>query len=207
MEPTRTDQAAYERLEAAKLFYETRTPDRAHLRGAIIATAEAFDGIREIKTTNTGHWINKFHRDIGLDPGLYWCLMYVQYVYKWACSIWDLPDILPYNVAGTQRLWDWAEREGLVGVAAEEFGYGDIVIWRNGMTSGGHTGIVVYRDDSQYATMEGNVGANWRDGGGVERRVQPYDKWGTVGVPREHDRWTRGVIKFDALFDRYLVAA
>lgn len=175
---------------------------REHVRGALLMTAEAFVGVREIKTTNTGHWINKFHKAIGLNPGLAWCLMFVQYVCKWTSDIWSLPDLLPFDVAGTQRLWEWAAKRGLVTTKASEFDFGDIVIWRNGMSDKGHTGILRFPRFilNEYETIEGNVGASWRDGGGIEIRRQAYDQWGPIGLKND-GRWTRGAIRFDALFD------
>lgn len=201
--PTKTDIEVYDRLEAIKAFYADRTPDRAHVRGALLMTAEAFVGVREIKSSNTGHWINQFHRAIGLDPGLAWCLMFVQYAYKWTSDIWALPDLLPFNVAGVVRLWRWAEKRGLVTTSGFDFDYGDIVIWRKGGSDKGHTGIVRLPEwpGREYETIEGNTGASWRDGGGIEIRRQDYDEFGVIGVAHSVGRWTCGAIRFDALFD------
>jgi hypothetical protein len=170
------------------------------VREKIVLLAYCFLGIREYKSTNTGYWIDKFSKELGMSK-IPWCMAYVQYVIKRA----HVPDILPYNSPSTQAVADWAESNEAT-VQAQDFGLGDIVIWRNGKNSRqGHTGIIteiVNRDDGLYIeTIEGNTSdANYRDGGYCVAKSWKFGN-GKNGMKPLNTRYIRCVIGVNKLME------
>lgn len=175
------------------------------LRSSIVEMGYAFLGVSEIGTTNTGFWVDKFNKDIGLF-GKAWCVAYVQYIYKYSCYIWGAPDILPNNTGSSQRLYDWAEGKDLTFTDYMLLKPADIVIWRNGRLSPfGHAGMASEIDimnPELVGTLEGNTNSKYsRDGGDVCHHTTNILRYGDIGVPRTGKRFVRGFISFDKLFD------
>ena len=50
-----------------------------NFRSALVQVGRSFLGVSEIGTTNTGYWVSKFNKDLGLGAAA-WCLSYVQFV-------------------------------------------------------------------------------------------------------------------------------
>ncbi len=200
VKPTATDLAVYERLELVRAKYLPLPVDLPNVRAALLETAHAFLGIREVGKSNTGYWINKFHKDVGLVPGHEWCLMAIQYMFAWLSEMYGRPDMLPLNYAATQRFWVIAHDRRLTTTNPREMMPGDTMIYRNGNDPKGHAALIIKIDGLEYTTIEGNVGADWRDGGGMETRRQSFEQWGPIGVARKSGRWTRGAVRFDLLY-------
>ena len=174
-------------------------------RLAVLSVAEAFLGVREIGTSNRGYWINKFHKEVGLEPGYPWCLMFIQYVYRIAATMVGVPDILPYNTASTQSLASWAEKKWLCLDSLTMLHPGDLLIWKDGNKSAGHVGMVTHITDRseniEIQTIEGNTSSTkYRDGGLVAVKEYTYER-GDLGDARTRGRWLRCVVSFDRLLD------
>lgn len=193
-----------ERINNVIQTYSAMPLSRETLRSAIVSIGTSFIGVSEVGTTNTGFWVDKFNRDIGVF-GVAWCVAFVQYDYKYSSYIWNVPDILPYNTASTQNLYEWAEKNDLVFTDYTLLKPADIVVWRNGMTKLGHTGFVskINPDNPTIvSTIEGNTNSTFsRDGGDVCEHTANILRYGEIGVTKTIERYTRGFISFDKLWD------
>lgn len=177
------------------------------LRSCVIETLKAFDGIAEIGTSNKGHWIDIFFRSIGMHSGLPWCAAYIQYVYKFASTCLGLPDVLPYNSAGTLAIAKWAREHNLDLYSFSMVRPGDLIVWQNGKGSDkGHiaaiTSIEFKQSSGMYIveTMEGNTSdASYRDGGTVSPKQYVYADASINPAKQSTKRFIRTIISFDKL--------
>lgn len=170
-----------------------------NFRSALVQVGRSFLGVSEIGTTNTGYWVSKFNKDLGLGAAA-WCLSYVQFVYKYTSNIFGLKDVLPYNTASTQSLWGWAYKNNLTFTDYTLLKPGDIFIWRNGITRLGHTGFLSESAGELVSTLEGNTNSAFsRDGGDVCEHKYSVLRWGPVGVSKKTSRYLRGFVSLDKL--------
>lgn len=207
---TEYDRAAAQKIESLEAFYRGRSADRKHLRGAVVSLLTAFEGVREIGTSNKGYWVDRFHKDVGLAPGQPWCVMLPQYAFRVAAGWLGLPDPLPYNTASTQSLAAHAEQNGLCRGNIAEISFADLLIWRNGRSWQGHVGTAIEPSEETETglflvkTFEGNTSAkDYRDGG-IAARKQYHYREADLGKARSRGRYLRCVVSFDALMDKYV---
>ena len=204
--PTEADLKVHDELERLDLFYGSRPFDEPHFRGAVVAYAEAFLGVREIGSTNAGYWIDRFLKDVGLKPGFAWCLALVQFVIKRASMILGQADLLPFNTAGTQKLAEWVEDNFIDITDVSQLVPGDIPIWKNGKDSTlGHVGIITKIDKEKEIinTVEGNTSAaNYRDGGWVAQKSYTFKEFSDIGVVKS-GRFLRTVLSLELLIKKH----
>jgi hypothetical protein len=171
------------------------------IRKTILEIGDIFEGTKEIGKTNRGYWVSRFQKDLHLD-GYAWCLSYIQFVYKTASELHRRNfDILPFNTAGTQRLWNWAFNRGYTFLDYKNLRPADLIIWRNGMTNFGHVEFSVFSNDNMVITNGGNTNSAFsRDGGLVAKKEFNILRWGEIGKQKKIDRFVRGFISFDKLY-------
>lgn len=212
--PNEADLRAELGVEAINAKYAQRPLRLDTVRAAITDVTRAFLGVRELGTSNSGYWIQKFLKSVGLGEGHPWCMAYVQWCYWFVSEIWNMSDLLPRNTGSTQGCWLWAKELDLVHSDPERVSVGDIVIWRNGLTAEGHTGIIiqVHREvgDDRITTIEGNTNAaHSRDGGQAAEHIWSVGRWGPWGdkaaapLAKAGRRYVRGVISLEALMSRF----
>lgn len=202
---TTADRQAQAAIDAVIQRAEGKQATKSALRAGIYTVSMGFLAVREIGSTNKGYWIDKFHRALGLNPGLPWCLMFIQYVYRVVSDAYSVPDLIPFNTAGTQALAQWAEKNKLTRSNLREASEGDIIVWADGKTGRGHVGIITDAgcvgnlETVAIATIEGNTSdKDYRDGGGVCEKNYTYHSR-DLGASRRQGRWLRCVVSFDAL--------
>jgi hypothetical protein len=197
-QPSKRDIAALSRYDDVLAKWQGQPGTIDNIRAALIDVLHAFVGVGEIGTSNRGHWVDRWQEMIGLE-GKAWCMAFVQAMYYYASSIFQIRDMLPYDNALARAVWNWASQKGCTTASIDDVQPGDIIIWSDGNTISGHTGIVTGRSGSTIATVEGNTSsANWRDGGHVEEKYYVLDE--SWGKPQKCKRWARGVIQFSKLF-------
>jgi hypothetical protein len=209
--PNDADAKAQAALDAVRTTYAGTVPTVARVRAAVVVAARAFVGVREIGSSNSGYWIDQFLGQLGLNPGYAWCMAVVQWVLRFVASIFGLPDLLPNNQAGTRNVFLWAKGKGYTTVDIALVQPGDVIVWADGATANGHTGIVVdvTRNGSEYilTVAEGNTSdKSWRDGGGMMVKTHTIADVATVGRPVTSGRWVRGFIQLDPLFNASVAA-
>jgi hypothetical protein len=218
MKPTPQDMEVHRLLGLVTDKYKGLAPTLENVLGAIRETCIAFHGIAEIGTSNTGYWVDIFASAIGVH-GVAWCCAYVQYVFWFvSCIVFKIRDLLPYNTASTQGLWEWAHEHALT--RTDKVEPGDCIVWRDGGKYQGHIGIALTVDDGVIFTSEGNAsgnkhaplphgvfshadlqeGANWRDGGHIAEKDYTL-KGLNMGVKSITTRWTRGAISLRFLLE------
>lgn len=199
--PTQTDLLIQQNVNE---YINTFTPQpnrKESIRNAILEIGKAFVGTQEIGKTNKGYWVSRFQKDLGLN-GKAWCLSYIQFIYKMSSELHKpSSDILPYNTAGTQALFNWATNRGYVFIDYGQLQTADIIVWRNGITSLGHVGFVVNVEGNIITTNEGNTNSTFsRDGGLVTEKTFDIFRWGDIGKYKKIGRFVRGFISFDKLY-------
>jgi|GEM_PF-1221269 hypothetical protein len=212
--PTEVDLHAELGLEVVHAKYAALPPRLDVVQNAIVETARVFLGVRELGTSNSGYWIQRFLSAAGLSEGYPWCMGYVQWVFADVSGIWHLTDLIPRNTGSTQGAWKWAAELGLVHSDPEKVDKGDVPIWRNGLSAQGHTGIVTsapYQSMGEMIrTIDGNTNGEYsRDGGQVAEHAWPVDRWGPWGdvaakkQAKAGRRYVRGVISLEALMHQF----
>lgn len=203
---TQRDLEVHGALAEIKELYAALPCTLENLRAAVEDIVHAFAGIHEVGETNTGYWVDIFHRALGLEPGMSWCLMFVQYVLWVASGIWSKPDILPKNVAGTQACWRWAVAEDLVVLLRVDVQPWDVMIYTNGSTDHGHTDFAV-EVGPQMRSFGGNTSSAHSGNGGEVAEVSWSEmRYGTWGKKRPNARWVRGAISLEKLYNKYWLA-
>ena len=205
---TNADKLAQKKIDAVIQKYSVMPFSKETLRNSIVEMGYAFVGVSEIGTTNTGFWVDKFNKDIGLNK-VAWCVSFIQYIYKYSCSIWNMPDILPFNTGSSQGLFVWASKNKLTFTDYTLLKPADIVVWRNGAKSSlGHVGLsskIKIDEPEIVSTTEGNTNSEFsRDGGDVCYHTANILRYGEIGIPSKTNpqkRYTRGFISFDAIWD------
>lgn len=201
MTMTEIDKKAEQGLQELHERYSAKAyPELDEVRRAVIDTAYVFVGVREIGDTNSGYWINRFLKRTGLGEGYPWCMAFVQFVISEACAMHGIPDLLKYDSASTRNVWEHYEKQHATVHALLSARPGDVFIQSSGKSWRGHTGIVIGIAEDTVCTIEGNTGGkSWRDGGGVEMKIQNVSKF-RVDKPRDHGAWTRGYIDLSVLW-------
>lgn len=149
----------------------------------IVQEAKSYIGQEEIQP-NKGFKDASFAdkmKAVGFYSGASWCGFFVMLVlfdvYK------DSPIILnyikKYASASTQTMWlnFRASKEVITGQIPK---LGAVVIWEDGSSSNGHTGIVTWvsPDSKSFKSVEGNTNSNHSSNG-----FEVYENTHIVGVP------------------------
>lgn len=210
---TETEARAVHRVERFLAEYRERfgvvpgvCPPYIHLQSVVTQIALGYEGVSERGTTNTGYLVDKWHRELGLNPGLPWCVMFGQHVYKRASLFFGMPDILPINTASTQKLADEAEVLGLATIDITRATPGSGIIFRDGKHYRGHFEILMKTDPRTYDSVGGNTNSEFsRDGGDVGLHSnRGWNVYGPVGTMKSTERrWTRCIIPLPALYEKY----
>lgn len=184
-------------------------PTEAQTVTALVEVAKCYADVKEIGASNKGWMVTRMTRRLGLRGALPWCAIWVDQVYWDVSSMFGMPDLLPYNTAGTQQLYARAERDGCATIAIELVGVGALVVYADGDSGQGHTELLIGRSDTAYDSMGGNTTDDDeinREGNqvGVHRGVK-WHRYGPIGVPRSK-RWTRGFIPAELLYRRHWAA-
>lgn len=172
----------------------------------VVGIAMCYVGISEIGTTNTGYLVNIWHEELGLNPGLPWCVIAAQHVYRKASDVFGMPDLLPYDTPSTQGLADKCEKNGLFTIDVSKATPGSSIIFRDGKHFRGHQEILVRTTPVVYDSVGGNTNSEYsRDGGDFGfHRDRGWGVYGPVGTMRSTERrWTRGIIPLPALYDKF----
>lgn len=200
--PTETDLLIQQKVDEFISNFVPQLNQKESIRQTILRLGDIFVGTREIGTTNKGYWVSRFQKDLGLDAKA-WCLSYLQFIYKVASELHKSNfDILPYNTAGTQALFNWAYNRGYTFTDYAQLQPADIIIWRNGATALGHVGYAFELTGQMVTTNEGNTNSAFsRDGGLVVKKTFDILRWGPIGKAKKIDRYVRGFISFDKLYN------
>lgn len=202
---TEKDKNSELKLKEIEAFHAGREVDGANLQYAIDDTLHAFLGVQEVGTSNSGYWIDRFHKSVGLRPGYPWCMMFLQYVYKFVSDIFEMKDLIPFNTAGTKAFGNWATNKNLCRTRISDIKVGDILVWQNGSSDQGHVGAVISVTTTggqvyTIKTIEGNTSSkDYRDGGQIAEKEYTYSQ-AELGAKKSKSRWLRCVVSFDALY-------
>lgn len=207
---TDADKRAEQVLSEQSKLYQNQPPTLENARRAVLSILTAFLGVREIGTSNSGYWVDRFHRALGLLPGKPWCMMLIQYVYKLASDWLGIPDIMPNNTAGTLNFGKWAKAKAYTITSFAMIRPCDCLVWHDGTGSPyGHIGAVVSVEVTapgvyRIETIEGNTSQgkksdkDYRDGGTIAEKIYVYsDK--DIGK-ESSKRYLYAVVSFDKLF-------
>ncbi|RYG94822.1 MAG: hypothetical protein EON58_15435 [Alphaproteobacteria bacterium] len=130
--------------------------------------------IREDKGNNkdSGGWIARFLKNLGLDPGQPWCAASL-----WWCCVQAKCARPPTGGASVYEWVQWAKREGRLLTEPKRGCAVARLIGRKG-----HMGICRAYRKPEVDSIEGNTSAgvtgSQRDGGGMYRRTRPKRSWG-----------------------------
>ena len=140
--------------------------------------AYGFVGTKE-EGNNSGYWVNRFLKSVGLRPGNQWCGAFVSF-----CL--DSAKIKTMRVrSGLARNFITKNKTIRATKVVQNnmtIPMGTVLVWRRGTTMFGHVGFVDKWKGQSGTTIEGNTssgksGREW-DGGGVwyrKRTINPYD--------------------------------
>lgn len=188
-----------EEIEEASLFVtplirSTMSIDEitVEIRETFIRVAEAFEGLEELPG-NRGHWHDQFARSLKSKLGIPYCQAYLEYCMLLTSIYCGIPDPFTSNTAGTRAYYKWAKKEGL---ARKKPARGFGVVWANGDSGLGHSGIVI-GGEKKYYTMEGNTSNpldKWREGRWIMRKEHTLSR---VGEAITSGRWLLGFVDTD----------
>jgi hypothetical protein len=199
--PTQADILIQQNVNEYIKTFVPQLNQKESIRNTVLELGKVFVGTKEIGTTNKGYWVSRFQKDLGLN-GKAWCLSYIQFIYRVSSELHKPSfDILPYNTAGTQVFFNWAFNRGYTFTDYGQLQPADIVVWKNGATNLGHVGFVVNAAGNMITTNEGNTNSAFsRDGGLVTEKTFDILRWGTIGKSKNIDRFVRGFISFDKIY-------
>ena len=181
-------------------------PSYIHCQSLVVGVALSYEGVSEKGKTNTGYLVNLWHEELGLNPGLPWCVIWNQHVYRKVSDAVGMPDLLPFNTPSTQKCADVAESKGLFTIDVSKATPGSSVIFRDGEEYLGHQEILLRTTPTVYDSIGGNTNSEFsRDGGDVGlHHDRGWGVYGPVGTMRSAERrWTRGIIPLPALYEKY----
>lgn len=134
-------------------------------RGLMVEAAKVCVGIREKTNRNDGPMVELIQRTIGKAEGESWCMSFVQTMAAYAevktgmkCQLFESEHCLTvWNNSPIIQRVKFLPLPGAVG------------IWRHGVSTDGHTCIVIATDGVTFHAVEGNTNAGTDMGGKVER--------------------------------------
>lgn len=138
---------------------------------------------------NRGPMVDKYLKDVGLNPGYAWCQAFVYWCYDEAADKLHVANPV-VKTAGVLKCWnETAVQFKIIAADVRKFpelilpGYQFIFDYGKGQ---GHTGIIEYVKDGYMHTIEGNTGGQGeREGYGVFRKRRKIS-----------DPLLRGLIKY-----------
>lgn len=168
----------------------------SNLHDALIAEAEKWIGVRESGGANKGPEVEMFQKAVdGKAQGESWCMAFVQFcLMKVEANLGIRTNV--YHSEHCLTVWNKTDNE--LHRMTPQPGY--IVIWRNGKTTSGHTGIVskINEDGKTIETIEGNTGDGQgvvREGDGVYRRKRNRQPLGEMQIVGYIDPFAQSVIE------------
>jgi len=152
-------------------------------RDASTLLSKVLVGVEEIGKTNDGYWVQKIQSETRAWRQS-WCMSAAQYVSEHACTALGLPDIFPYDTAGTQLAAAWAEARACT-CPIQYAGVADWFIWRSiADPAHGHVGPkrAPTPEDGALLTFEGNTSNSDPNNGGAFE-MKRYSN-GTGAIPK-----------------------
>lgn len=189
-------------IAASVLEGQELTPE--FVGDAVTRYAHAWLGLSEIGRTNRNEAIDRWNREIHLNPEneYAWCVIFIQHVYLAVSQACGKPDLVPKDTAGSQALATWAEHNGLATIVPAHAQKGSIIVFRDGSSPYGHAEIITAVNGQRYFSVGGNTNSEFsRDGGDVgEHKDVAWGRFGPVGSRRgAKKRWTRCIIPIGGL--------
>lgn len=153
----------------------------------IVKEAIKWVGVREKGGSNKGPEVEMFQKAVdGRASGEPWCMAFVQFVVKQVAKAHGLMDHL-YDTEHCLTAFNGSPVSSRIPLSQVK--PGDIVIWRHGSSTSGHTGFIeavnrdTYGEIVSLRTIEGNTSdASMREGDGVYRRLRSPFNEGTMRV-------------------------
>ncbi len=140
--------------------------------------AYEFIGTKE-SGDNSGYWVTKFLKSVGLRPGNPWCAAFVSYCLDSAkiTTMKTRSGLARHFISKNKTI-----KATKVSFDNMKIPIGTVLIWRRGTTTFGHVGFTDQWQGKSGTTIEGNTtsgksGSQW-NGGGVwsrKRTINPYD--------------------------------
>ena len=128
---------------------------------------------------NSGYWVTKFLKSVGLRPGNPWCAAFVSYCLDSAkiTTMKTRSGLARHFISKNKTI-----KATKVSFDNMQIPMGTVLIWRRGTTTFGHVGFTDKWVGKSGTTIEGNTtsgksGSQW-NGGGVwsrKRTINPYD--------------------------------
>ena len=139
---------------------------------------ESLVGTYEVGGNNTGPMVKLLQKTIGEASREPWCMSTVQSCLAYAE---EKTGIKSPVYASEHCMTTWRQTPVIQRVKQSPLKYA-IVIWRNGDTDSGHTGVVVESDHRQwFRSVEGNTGSDGsRDGDGVYYKKRDWIRNGNL---------------------------
>ena len=151
-----------------------KQPDGERVRSiayGLVGTKESGD--------NSGYWVTKFLKSVGLRPGNPWCAAFVSYCLDSAkiTTMKTRSGLARHFISKNKTI-----KATKVSFDNTKIPMGTVLIWRRGTTTFGHVGFTDQWVGKSGTTIEGNTssgkgGSQW-SGGGVwsrKRTINPYD--------------------------------
>jgi hypothetical protein len=147
-------------------------------RDNTLRIAKGFIGVQEEKR-NSGYWVDKFLKSVGLKPGSEWCGAFVGYCLDSAkVKSLKVRSGLARRYVQKNSIKATKVLEGNLSIPS-----GSLLIWRRGTTIFGHVGIVENWKGKNGTTIEGNTSSSNKiklqyAGQGVyrkQRTINPYN--------------------------------
>lgn len=139
--------------------------------------ARSLVGVKEEKN-NSGYWINKFLKTVGLKPGNEWCGAFIAFCLDSAkVKSLKVRSGLARRYIRNNSIKATKVLEGNMVIPS-----GSIIVWRRGNTIFGHVGFVEFWKGKNGTTIEGNTSSGKKGsqyaGDGVYRRyrtISPFN--------------------------------
>lgn len=151
-------------------------------RNLLIYAAEACVGIKEEGGNNKGLYVVELQKTVDARAGSEaWCMAAVQ---TWIAYVENKLGITSHLFSSEHCMTTW--RKTLASKKVKSIpAPGAIIIWKNGSSDSGHTGLVLdyQSNNKKMETIEGNTGSgNMRDGDGIYIKQRSKVKDGRLVV-------------------------
>ncbi len=124
----------------------------ANERESTLTIAKGFIGVQEEKR-NSGYWVDRFLKSVGLRPGAEWCGAFIGYCLDSAkVTSLKVRSGLARRYVQKNSIKATKVLEGNIKIPS-----GSLLIWRRGTTIFGHVGIVESWKGKSGTTIEGNT--------------------------------------------------
>jgi hypothetical protein len=169
-------------------------------RQLLMHEARRWVGVEEQGGNNRGQLVEIFQSSMGRAAQEPWCMAFAQWCLAAVDGVVDdvLAGVLGQSSSHTQLIkselclavWDKAPPESKSALPLP----GYLVIWRHGVTTAGHTGIVTHVSTTgdSFETIEGNTSSGIgvsRDGDGIYARTRSMSGAGEMKVAGFLNPW------------------